>query len=92
MIVLSLLAGPAHAAKDRNGKKVREQNVEELYRQGLRAMKRGYYTRALEKFRKVRRKLGIISTFTLMGERAQTPARASILEDVVEAMGSTSRS
>ena len=52
LVLLLLATGPAQAAKGK--KNAQEANAEELYLQGLRAMKRGYYTRALEKFNRVR--------------------------------------
>lgn len=48
-LCLALSIGPGCAAK-RGG----DSSAEELYQQGLRAMKRGYYTKALEKFNRVR--------------------------------------
>lgn len=49
-LLIPLLVGPGCAAK--SGKA--ESSAEELYTQGLRAMKNGYYTKALEKFNRVR--------------------------------------
>lgn len=52
-LLLSLtLALPAYAAK--GSTRSNEDTAEDLYSQGLRAMKRGYYTKALEKFNRVR--------------------------------------
>lgn len=53
-VALLLLCVPAHAARrDRKADRT-PASAEELYEQGLRAMQRGYYTRALEKFNRVR--------------------------------------
>lgn len=51
LLALSLAPGAAEAAPKQ---KKRGETAEELYQQGLRAMQRGYYTRALEKFTRVR--------------------------------------
>ena len=48
-LLVGLLTGPGCAART-----TVDSSAEDLYQQGLRAMKRGYYTKALEKFNRVR--------------------------------------
>jgi outer membrane protein assembly factor BamD len=48
LLLLATLAAPAHARRDR------QRSAQDLYEQGLRQMQRGYYTKALESFTRVR--------------------------------------
>lgn len=48
LLTVAFLTTPAHARRDR------QRSAQELYEQGLRQMQRGYYTKALESFTRVR--------------------------------------
>ena len=54
LLILALLFPSGALAKKKGKKPKRAESAQELYEQGLRHMKRGYHTKALEKFNRVR--------------------------------------